>query len=158
SVYHQYQDARVDNQGEGWLGFTSHIVTDGRNGAVTRTKYDFTRTANPQWTGASPSYRYPFAGTPTDIVTVVQADGTLYETHTAVTLREMCSASGTGTFTYERARETRSYAGPADTGHPGDPYGLLENPELAFSGRVLTGATVTQNVTVDGYNEVKFAR
>jgi hypothetical protein len=151
SLYHRYGDARIDVQGEGFLGFGRHIVTDSRNGAITQTRYDFTRTTR-RMNGTTPSYRYPFLGTPTDVVAIVQDSSGLHTTHTGIVLREKCSSAGTGTFTYERARFSNTYAGPPDLAHPANPYGLLDDPEASFTGRTQQTSSA-RTTAVDAFGQ-----
>src|SRR5262249_5007667 len=102
--------------------------------------------------GVTLPFRYPFRGIPVDMLAFVQDAGKLHAWHTASTLREMCSSAGTGRFTYERARVRRAFAGPADTAKPGNPYGILDDPEFAFDGKALLSQTIDL-VPVDGYGQ-----
>jgi RHS repeat-associated protein len=66
---HDYQHARADMQGRGWLGFAQHTVTRTLTGAVTRTEFDNT-------TRDTTHKAYPLANLPKTITsTVTDAPG-----------------------------------------------------------------------------------
>src|SRR5262249_17415324 len=110
SVIHEYQDARIDVEGEGFLGFGTHTTTDLRNGAKVRTTYNFA--ANQPFVYGG-QYHYPDRGMPIATLSYITDGGKWHAREVVTTYSEKGTSNGGSTcnthFVYPRAVEDRTF-------------------------------------------------